>query len=147
MKMSSWFGKWFGPRTTGSSLPRRGSQSKPAARRFRPAVEQLEERCVPAAFDYVLTSPIIIPPDQLPPNTNPNSVAIADFNGDGKLDLAVANTDTDNVSVLLGNGNGTFSSAQNFAAGDGPQSVAIGDFNGDGKRDLAVANGFSNNLS
>ena len=44
------------------------------------------------------------------------------------------------VSVLLGNGNGTFQAAVNYAAGNEPDSVAVGDFNGDGKADLAVAN-------
>ena len=69
----------------------------------------------------------------------PRSVAVGDFNGDGKADLAVANL-WDGVSVLLGNGDGTFQAAVNYAAGAGPFSVAVGDFNGDGKPDLAVAN-------
>ena len=67
-------------------------------------------------------------------------MAVGDFNGDGKADLAVANASSNNVSVLLGNGNGTFQAAVNYAAGTGPSSVAVGDFNGDGKADLAVAN-------
>ena len=54
---------------------------------------------------------------------------------------------SNNVSVLLGNGNGTFQAAVNYAAGTSPHSVAVGDFNGDGKADLAVANGNSNNVS
>ena len=70
----------------------------------------------------------------------PQSVAVGDFNGDGKADLAVANSTADNVSVLLGNGNGTFQAAVNYGAGSDPYSVAVGDFNGDGKADLAVAN-------
>ena len=74
-------------------------------------------------------------------------MAVGDFNRDGRQDLAVANRNTDNVSILLGNGNGTFGAATNFAAGDGPRSVAIGDFNGDGRLDLAVANQNSNNVS
>jgi hypothetical protein len=52
----------------------------------------------------------------------------------------------DNVSVLLGNGDGSFA-ARSFAAGRVPYSVAVGDFNGDGAPDLAVANNFSNNVS
>jgi hypothetical protein len=51
------------------------------------------------------------------------------------------------VSVLLGNGDGTFQAARNFAAGNRPWSVAVGDFNGDGIPDLAVANSYSNNVS
>ena len=74
--------------------------------------------------------------------TNPFSVAVGDFNGDGKQDLAVANDGSDNVSILLGDGAGNFSAPTNFAVGDGPVSVAVGDFNGDGKQDLAVANGW-----
>ena len=70
----------------------------------------------------------------------PFSVAVGDFNGDGKQDLAVANQGSDNVSILLGDGTGNFSAPTNFAAGNGPCSVAVGDFNGDGKQDLAVAN-------
>jgi hypothetical protein len=72
----------------------------------------------------------------------PRSVAVGDFNGDGKLDLAVANYVYPNgtVSVLLGNGDGTFQGARSFAAGDLPESVAVGDFNRDGTPDLAVAN-------
>ena len=62
-------------------------------------------------------------------------MAVGDFNGDGKLDLVVANRASNNVSVLLGNGNGTFQAAVNYAAGSKPRSVAVGDFNGDGKLD------------
>ena len=51
---------------------------------------------------------------------NPISVAVGDFNGDGKQDLATANGGSNNVSVLLGNGAGGFSAATNFGAGTGP---------------------------
>ena len=51
------------------------------------------------------------------------------------------------MSVLLGNGNGTFQAAVNYAAGSGPNSVVVGDFNGDGKADLAVTNYSSDNVS
>jgi VCBS repeat protein/FG-GAP repeat protein len=79
--------------------------------------------------------------------SNPHSVAVGDFNGDGKLDLALANSGSNNVSVLLGNGEGTFQAAVNYSAGTTPSYVAVGDFNGDGKLDLAVANYGSNNIS
>jgi hypothetical protein len=55
------------------------------------------------------------------------------------LDLAVADAGSYDILVLLGNGDGTFQTARNFAAGNGPYSVAVGDFNRDGRQDLAVA--------
>src|SRR5438552_3471830 len=75
-------------------------------------------------------------------------VAVGDFNRDGNLDLVVANSSSDSVGVLLGNGNGTFQPAVTFPAGGmQPQSVAVGDFDGDGNPDLAVANYYSNNVT
>jgi hypothetical protein len=74
-------------------------------------------------------------------------VAVADVNGDGRPDLVVANKYSDSVSVLLGNGNGTFQAAQNFSAGTGPVAVAVADVNGDGHPDLITANYFSNSVS
>ncbi len=70
--------------------------------------------------------------------TSPDSVATADFNGDGNLDLVVLNGQSDNFSVLLGRGDGTFSPAVTYAAPPGPLFVTTGDFNGDGKPDLAT---------
>jgi hypothetical protein len=74
--------------------------------------------------------------------TYPDSVAVGDFNGDGRQDLVVANFGSNNVSILLGDGAGNFSVPTTFGAGREPISVAVGDFNGDGKQDLAVANFF-----
>src|SRR5262245_22214584 len=71
-------------------------------------------------------------------NDNPRSVAVGDLNGDGKADVVVANSASSNVSVLLGNGDGTFATAANYDAGGGT-FVAIGDVGGDGVLDLAVA--------
>ena len=62
------------------------------------------------------------------------------MNGDGKPDLVTANLSDNTVSVLLGNGNGTFQNQHTFATGSFPYSVALGDVNGDGKPDLVVAN-------
>ena len=67
-------------------------------------------------------------------------MAIADLNGDGRPDMAVANSGSNTVSVLLGNRDGTFGTRTDFTAGVGPSSVAIADLNGDGRSDLAVAN-------
>src|SRR5207253_1724637 len=63
-------------------------------------------------------------------------------NGDGKSDLAVANADSNNVSVLLGDGAAGFGTATNFLVGYTPLALAVGDFNGDGVKDIAVANFF-----
>jgi hypothetical protein len=83
-----------------------------------------------------------------PVGSSPASVAVGDFNNDGKQDLAVANTGSNNVSILLGNGDGSFGAPTNFAVGGGsPLSVAVGDFNGDGNQDLAVANSDTNTVS
>jgi hypothetical protein len=80
--------------------------------------------------------------------TKPVSVAVGDFNGDGKADIAVADQTSSGVVVLLGNGNGTFRTAVGYGSSTGtPTSVAVGDFNGDGKADLVVANQSGNNVS
>jgi hypothetical protein len=76
----------------------------------------------------------------------PDSVTVGDVNGDGKLDLAVANRGSNTVSILLGNGDGTFRAAVNYSVNN-PQSLAIGDFDRDGRLDLAVAKGSSNGVS
>jgi VCBS repeat protein len=68
------------------------------------------------------------------------SVAVGDFNRDGKPDVVGTNRNSGSVSVLLGNGNGTFGPKQDFTTGDTPVSVAVADLNRDGKTDLAVAN-------
>jgi hypothetical protein len=77
----------------------------------------------------------------------PGSVAIADFNGDTFFDLALANQNSNDVSVLLGDGTGSFGSPTNFGAGTTPISIAVGDFNGDGFLDLAVVNYGDDNVS
>jgi hypothetical protein len=84
--------------------------------------------------------------------TGPAAVAVADLNGDGKPDMVVANYGTlfsygQSVSVLLGNGDGTFQTQKTFSVGQSPNAVAIADLNGDGKPDIIVANSKSDTIS
>ena len=68
------------------------------------------------------------------------TVAVGDFNGDGKPDLAVTNSGSNSVSIFLGKGDGTFTLKSTFVnRSSGPGVIVVGDFNGDGKLDLAVA--------
>src|SRR6266852_6134151 len=73
------------------------------------------------------------------------AVITADFNGDGKLDLAVASGG--GVTIFLGKGDGTFQLFSQFSTGNDASSVTSGDFNGDGKLDLAVANSTDSTVS
>jgi len=93
-------------------------------------------------FHAATSSPFMV-------DSGPTSIAVGDFNGDGKPDLAVANGTSNDVSVLLGNGDGSFQTAVNYAIGSStqPVSLATGDFNGDGILDLAVANHLANTAS
>jgi len=71
----------------------------------------------------------------------PQALAVADVNGDGKDDLAVANKLDKTVSILFGDGDGSFQPENQFATGtSAPQGIAAGDFNGDGKQDLVTSN-------
>ena len=86
--------------------------------------------------------------------TSPDALVAGDFNGDGHLDLAVVNSNgisssagPGSVSVLLGNGDGTFQPQVTYAVGTSPYALVAGDFNGDGHIDLAVANENSNDVS
>ena len=67
------------------------------------------------------------------------SIAVADYNLDGKPDLVTADPDSNALSILLGNGDGTFATATKLAFGLNPVFVAAGDFNNDGRKDLATA--------
>ena len=65
---------------------------------------------------------------------------MADFNGDGIPDIVTSNRGDNTVSVLLGNGDGTFEPQETFPTGKTPRTVAVGDFNGDGNVDIVTAN-------
>jgi hypothetical protein len=81
-----------------------------------------------------------LPPVNYALGSGPYGVAIGDFNGDGRADIAAANFSSNNVSILIGNSDGTFGAATNYSVGTGPQAIAVGDLNGDGKQDLVVVN-------
>ena len=81
---------------------------------------------------------------------NPQGVALGDVDGDGKLDIVVANTGQDggwSTGVLLGKGNGTFAAEVEYDAGCGPVAVALGDVNGDRKLDIVIANSMCSTAS
>ncbi len=82
-----------------------------------------------------------------PAGNTPISIAVADFNDDARLDLAVAMNNTTNVLICQGNGDGTFSIVNAPGVGGSPIWVAAGDFNGDGKPDLMVANNADSTVS
>ncbi len=85
------------------------------------------------AFTPNINSPVAV-------GGGPSAVVLADFNGDGKMDLAVADLSGSAVSVSLGDGTGTFPTVTDYPVGRSPSSIAVGDFNKDGKLDLVVAN-------
>lgn len=87
------------------------------------------------------------PVTNLNAGTLPVSVAAADFNGDGRIDLAVANFGSNSVSIFLNNGSGGFGAPTDYAAGTNPSSIVAADFNGDGKIDLAVTDSASDTVS
>jgi hypothetical protein len=83
------------------------------------------------AYTATLTTTVSVGDD-------PIAIAVGDFNGDGETDIAVVNHGSDNVSILLGNGDGTFAAAINTAVGSSPTGLAVSDFDRDGILDLAV---------
>jgi len=78
---------------------------------------------------------------------DPVSIVTGDFTGNGFTDLATVNETSDEVSVLIGNGDGTFQPQVTYPVGWNPVSIVAGDFNGDGRLDLAVANAYDNTVS
>ncbi|MFW6202578.1 MAG: FG-GAP-like repeat-containing protein, partial [Gemmatimonadota bacterium] len=100
----------------------------PYAARFRVA-----GTATSAQFAQAAGSPVTV-------GSDPDGVAAADLDGDGLLDLAVANRGAASVSILLGNGDGTFQAASSFTAGGSPFDVAIADVDGGNGPDLIVAN-------
>ncbi len=79
--------------------------------------------------------------------TSPAAMAIADFNKDGHLDLAVAESGKNRVDIFSGKGDGTFTALSSTATGTDPVSIVVGDFNADGNPDFAVTNQSANSTS
>jgi hypothetical protein len=130
MSLHSWlhsFRSALAPGRGQRQLRRRGVRR---AATHRPNLEVLEDRSVPA----------FLAPIYYATGASSNAVVTADFNDDGHLDLATANHGSNDVSVLLGNGDGTFQSARIFATTGSPVWIEAGDFNGDGKLDLVTGN-------
>ena len=105
-----------------------------------------------AGYSYLIDqTPGSVPPGQITSSVvrfsskpaqaglRPWDIASGDLNGDGKLDVVVANYGADTVSVLFGKGDGSFAAAVDYPVGVNPHGVAVGDFNGDGKPDVVVA--------
>jgi VCBS repeat protein/HYR domain-containing protein len=100
--------------------------------------------CAPAAAQAAsFSAPTSFPTGGI----RPGSVAVADFNGDGIKDLAVANGNSKNVGLLLGNGTGGFGTPTKLTTGDAPISVAADDLDGNGSADIAVANRLTGDVS
>jgi FG-GAP-like repeat len=85
-------------------------------------------------------------PTSVAVGTNPVGVVVADFDGDGEVDFAVANgaAGPNNISVVTGKGDGTFAPPQHLSASSTPTGIAAGDLNGDGRADVVVPNANGN---
>jgi hypothetical protein len=109
------------------------ARSTTPARPFRPRLEALETREVPA----------LLTPVQYSTGGSYGSlaygVAVADFNGDGAADMAVVNHGGKSVSILLNKGDGTFGKPLLISLGYDPLAIGVDDFNGDGRPDIVVA--------
>lgn len=90
-------------------------------------------------------APFIQPTSPVGQRASPSEPA--DFNGDGNIDICVANIDVNSVSVLLGNGDGTFQNQIVIPVGSTPRGIAVLDFDGDGDPDIANTNTAGNNVS
>jgi FG-GAP-like repeat/Thrombospondin type 3 repeat len=98
-----------------------------------------------AAQRPVVAAPIF-PGQQFGPESAAH-LATADLDGDGRVDLVFTNDSTDDVSILLGHGDGSFGFERRFPAGSHPDLIVVGDFNGDGRRDVAVTSSSDGTLS
>jgi hypothetical protein len=128
--------------------PQRGKRHHRRRSSFRASthrlnIDVLEDRCL-LSFSAATSYPVGGSPTA--PWVQSQPMVTADFNRDSVLDLAVGDasngSSNSRVSVLIGNGDGSFQPARNSATGILPLSLAVGDFDGDGNRDLATANAY-----
>ena len=112
------------------------------ARNTKLFLEALEHRTVPVAGVYFVPTS----PPTLPTGTNPDSVDVGDVNDDGRVDIVVANYTSNDVSVFLGNGDGTYQTPVTFSVSPNPSSVIVADFNNDCRLDIATSSFSSNNI-
>lgn len=105
--------------------------------------ERLEDRSLPS-FVTAVSFPVGTSAGE---GSKPDGIAVADFNRDGKPDIATANTGHDSISILLGTGTGKFAPAKNIKLGRRPAELTAADVNGDGKPDLITANPNDNSVS
>jgi hypothetical protein len=130
----SWLDHVRGARRGRAGRPKR-TAGRPRRTTALPLLELLEDRTVPS----------FLPAVNYPVGHSPQGIVSGDFKGDGVSDLAIANTQDNTVSVLLGNvnstthkGDGTFQAAKTYTVGTQPVSIAVGNF--DGHVDIVTAN-------
>lgn len=130
MSFPSWLQNLRSALAPGRSQGRQRQPRSPRTATQRPVLEVLDNRTLPS----------FSAPSGFAAGTFPNTVVTTDFNGDGRLDLAVLNVGSDDVSVLLGTGDGAFQATRNryILGGWQPHTLAVGDFNGDGRPDIVA---------
>jgi hypothetical protein len=131
----SWLRRLIGQRAGMDSTARKRFGAQPACVHLY--LEFLEQRTLLS----------FLPAVNYTAGQEPFAVALGDFNNDGIPDLAIANLQSNNISILLGNCDGTFGPPANYAVGVNPDDIIAGDFNHDGNLDLAVANATSNTIT
>jgi hypothetical protein len=100
----------------------------------------------PAASLAAVPRGIFAASQQFPAGSGPAAVVLGDFNSDGIADEAIADSTSNSVSILLGNGDGNFGAPGTVALGAAPTALQVGDFNGDGHLDLAVVENAANKI-
>src|SRR5262249_40740704 len=116
MSLHSWLQGLRSALTPGRTQRDHRRRASRRAATHRPSLEVLETRSVPA----------FLAPIDYDAGASPSAVVTADFNSDGHLDLATANYNSNGVSILLGNGDGTFRTARILATDGSPVWVEAG---------------------